>query len=253
MDGSVLSAPYDPSQRRPPASRDHSPPTEVLIAPTVAAEKPAVPQSTIRAEAPRLPTPFAESRPISSPSATRSPSWLLRSALILRGLIAIMFGLYAMVADRYWILYLPFSLYALIAGVPGIIAGLKVMVDYKTGWLLLVEGVFTVVAGIWLYIDLPPHVLLDFIAPICLIFSGVCQTVAALQLQGRISRGWSLMLAGGASLLFGFALALVLLVLSPTIFALHHYTDPLVGVCGLVAGALFILAGIVIRGKNADA
>ena len=161
-----------------------------------------------------------------------------------------MFGLYAILADRYWILHLPFSLYALMAGVPGIIAGLKTTVDYKTGWLLLLEGVFTVVAGIWLYIGLPPHAWLDFIAPVCLIFGGVCHTTAALQLRRHISGGWSLTLAGSASLLFGFALALVLLLLSPTIFVPHHYIDPLVGVYGLVAGVLLIVAGIAMRGKK---
>src|SRR5437764_4142736 len=56
MDGSVLSAPYDPSQTRatPPRSNE-PPPTEVISAPAKPAEPRPPMQSTIRAPVPQVP------------------------------------------------------------------------------------------------------------------------------------------------------------------------------------------------------
>src|SRR6476619_1082193 len=71
MDGSVLSAPYDPSETQaPPRRSNEPPPTEVISAPAKPTEVRTPLQSTIRAPVPQVPglKPSETVAPQSQPS-----------------------------------------------------------------------------------------------------------------------------------------------------------------------------------------
>jgi len=164
--------------------------------------------------------------------------------LLLRGLIAILFGIIAWrlpgisIAALVWL----FGLYALVDGILGVstaIAGRK----EKEHWgLLLLWGLVSIGVGLVTFIvpGITALALLFYIA-IWAIGTGVLEMAAAIRLRKEIQGEFLLFLGGLASVLFG-----LILMVRPGVGALAVIW--LIGVYAVVFG--IILVGLAFRARS---
>jgi uncharacterized membrane protein HdeD (DUF308 family) len=161
-------------------------------------------------------------------------------ALVLRGIAAILFGILAFVWPGITITALVFlwGAYVLIDGAFAIAAGVRAHGENKRWWVLLLEGILSVVAGVLAFVipGITALVLLLLIAAWAIV-TGVFEIAAAIQLRKYITGEWILALAGVASILFGVALFL-----NPLVGALAVVW--LIGAYAVVFGVLLIALGI---------
>jgi uncharacterized membrane protein HdeD (DUF308 family) len=155
--------------------------------------------------------------------------------MILRGIAAIAFGVLAFVWPRITLTALVFlwGAYALVDGIFAIAAGIKSHGEYSRWWLLLIEGILGVLAGVLAFVipGITALVLLILIASWAIV-TGAFEIGAAIQLRKQIRNEWLLALAGVASIIFGLALLI----------------NPLAGALAVVwiIGAYAILFGILL-------
>ena len=137
--------------------------------------------------------------------------WSYRRVLLLRGILAIVLGILALVlSPRITILFLVylFGAYAFISGVVSAATALRY--TNEQGWaLLLVGGILGIVVGIvaFLWPGITAFVLLFLIAAWAIV-TGIVEMVAAFTLPLGAGREWLLGLAGLASVIFGVLLAI---------------------------------------------
>jgi uncharacterized membrane protein HdeD (DUF308 family) len=166
-----------------------------------------------------------------------SESWW---ALVLRGIAAIAFGVLAFVWPHITLAALVFlwGAYALVDGAFAIAAGIKSHGEYKRWWVLLIEGILSVIAGVMAFVipGITALVLLILIAAWA-IATGAFEIAAAIQLRKYIRGEWLLALAGVASVLFGVAL-----LVNPLAGALAVVW--LIGAYAIVFGVLLIALGL---------
>ena len=171
-------------------------------------------------------------------------------ALVLRGIFAIAFGVLAFVWPHITLTALVFlwGAYALVDGAFAVAAGVKSYGENKRWWLLLIEGILGVIAGVLAFVipGITALVLLMLIAAWAIV-TGAFEIAAAIQLRKHITGEWLLALAGVASILFG-----VLLVLNPGAGALAVVW--MIGAYAIVFGCLLIALGFRLHGmvKSAD-
>ena len=130
-------------------------------------------------------------------------------ALVLRGIAAILFGVLAIVWPQITltVLVFLFGAYALVDGLFAIVAGVKAHGEFNRWWVLFLEGIFSVIVGVFAFAlpNITAMVLLILIAAWAIV-TGAFEIGAAIQLRRYITGEWLLVLAGLASVLFGFAL-----------------------------------------------
>ena len=137
--------------------------------------------------------------------------WSYRRVLLLRGILAIVLGILALVlSPRITVLVLVFlfGAYAFISGV--VSAAMALRYTNEQGWaLLLVVGILGIVVGIvaFLWPGITAFVLLFLIAAWAIV-TGIIEMVAAFTLPLGTRREWLLGLAGLASVIFGVLLAI---------------------------------------------
>src|ERR671913_285847 len=133
--------------------------------------------------------------------------------LALRGLAAMVFGVLAFVwpGITLWALVLLFGAYMLVDGIFAIVAAVRAAGREARWWLLLIEGVLGVLAGLvaFFWPGLTALALLYFIAAWAIV-TGIMEIVAAISLRQEIEGEWALGLSGLLSVIFG-----VLLVVLP--------------------------------------
>src|SRR5215211_2605920 len=133
-------------------------------------------------------------------------------ALALRGLAAIIFGILAFVwpGITLWALILLFGAYMLVDGVFAIVAAVRVAGEAARWWLLLVEGILGVLAGIVAFVwpGLTALALLYFVAAWAIV-TGILEIVGAIRLRQEVVGEWALGLSGALSVLFGVLLAII--------------------------------------------
>jgi uncharacterized membrane protein HdeD (DUF308 family) len=169
--------------------------------------------------------------------------------LALRGLAAVIFGLLAF----FWpgitltALVFLFGAYALVDGAFAIVAGLRAPREYKRWWLLLIEGILSVIAGVIAFVvpSITALVLLGLIAGWAII-TGAMEIAAAIQMRKYISGEWLLALSGIASVLFGVAL-----LINPLVGALAVVW--LIGAYAIVFGLLLLVLAFKLRGLERQA
>ena len=132
-------------------------------------------------------------------------------AVALRGVIAVVFGLVALVwpGPTVAALALLFGLYALADGLFAAGAAFRVGRLRRRRWALGLEGLAGIVAGL-IAIFMPALVALTLVAFIgaWALFTGVMEIIAAVRLRREIENEWLLGLGGVLSVLFGlFAVA----------------------------------------------
>lgn len=103
------------------------------------------------------------------------------------------------------VLVLFFGAYALVDGVFAVVAGIRGAGGRR--WVLIVEGVLGVLAGIIAFVrpGITALVLL-YIIVFWAIFTGIAEIVAAIQLRREIVGEWALILGGVLSVIFGLIL-----------------------------------------------
>ncbi len=161
----------------------------------------------------------------------------------LRGVVAILFGVLALVWPGLTleILVLFFGAYALVDGAFAIVAVATNRAGHDTWWVLLLEGLVGIAAGIITLLrpGLATLVLL-YVISFWAIVTGVLEIVAAIRLRKEIQGEWLLALSGIVSLVFG-----VLLLLFPAAGALT--VGWLIGVYAIVFGAMLLSLGLRLR------
>ena len=171
-------------------------------------------------------------------------------AMVLRGIAAIAFGILAFIWPQITLVALIFlwGVYALVDGAFSIAAGIKSHGEYKRWWLLLLEGILSVAAGLVAFVmpGITALVLLILIAAWAIV-TGIFEIAAAIQLRKEIRGEWLLALAGVASVLFGLAMFV-----NPVACALAVMW--LIGVYAIVFGVLMIALGLRLHSlvKSAD-
>jgi len=146
------------------------------------------------------------------------------TALALRGVVAIVFGIIAIVLPGITLgaLILLFAAYALVDGVSHVITGFRQPSGNSPDWLLIATGVVGIAIGVVAAV-LPGITALFLLAIIgaWAIVIGALEIVAAYRLRKEISGEWLLTIDGVISIAFGIyilvfpgagALALVLLI-----------------------------------------
>jgi uncharacterized membrane protein HdeD (DUF308 family) len=161
--------------------------------------------------------------------------WLI----VLRGLFAVLFGLAALTWPNLTLVVLVFLLgiYLLTDGLLAVITGLTRHTGSRPWWLLLVEGLMSIVAGVLALLSpgLTVITLLYLIAAWAII-TGMVEIVSAIRLRAEIeNEGW-LALSGVLSVVLG-----VVLVIWPGAGALGFVW--LIGAYALVFGLLLIGLG----------
>lgn len=165
--------------------------------------------------------------------------WLI----VLRGVLAILFGLAAFLWPGItWLsLILIFGVYAVIDGLIAVITGLSHVKDTPRWWVFLLEGLISVGAGVvaLLWPGLTTVVLLAMIAGWA-ILTGVLEIAAAIRLRREINNEWLLIVGGLLSIGLG-----VLLILQPAAGGLALIWT--IGAYALLFGALLVVLGFRLR------
>lgn len=134
---------------------------------------------------------------------------------LLRGLLAIVLGVLAFIMPGATLaaLVMLFGIYLVVDGVFALAAAWRGRGHYGHWWLLLLEGMVDVVAGVLMFLwpGLTALILLYFLAAWAVV-SGVLMIAAAIGLRRLIAGEWLLAQGGVLSVLLG-----VLLLLAPRI------------------------------------
>lgn len=168
-------------------------------------------------------------------------------ALALRGLAAIIFGILAFVwpGITLWALILLFGAYMLVDGVFAIVAAVRVAGEAARWWLLLVEGILGVLAGIvaFAWPGLTALALLYFVAAWAIV-TGIFEIVGAIRLRREIEGEWALILGGALSVLFG----VLLVAVGPGVGLLSLVW--LIGVYAVAFGVLLLILAFRVRNER---
>lgn len=127
----------------------------------------------------------------------------------LRGMIAILFGVIALVWPRLTleILVLFVGAYMLVDGIFAIITGFTNRAGHDKWWVLLLEGLVGIVAGIITFLHPGlATIILVYVIALWAIVTGVLEIVAAIELRKEIQGEWMLALSGIVSLGLGVSL-----------------------------------------------
>src|ERR687883_246312 len=178
-------------------------------------------------------------------SGTRdhAPSWWV---LVLRGLVAILFGLAAL----FWpglilaVLIVFFGAYALVDGVLSVIAAFRSSGHGMRRPLLLIEGAIGILFGIvTLFWPGLTALALLYVVAFWAIFTGIARIVMAIMLRREIENEWSIALSGVLSVVLG-----IVLILLPGA-GLLAYTW-LIGLLALALGIALIVYAFRVRGQR---
>ena len=170
-------------------------------------------------------------------------------ALALRGAIAILFGLAALLRPGIALgaLILLFGAYALVDGVFAIVGVFGGTRGGTPRWLLLVEGIAGILAGIIAFV-LPglTAILFLYLIAAWAVITGIAEIATAIRLRQEITGEWALIVGGGLSVLFGVILA----VIGPVAGLLSLIW--LIGIYALAFGILMLITAFQVRGRDAS-
>jgi uncharacterized membrane protein HdeD (DUF308 family) len=165
--------------------------------------------------------------------------------LLLRGIVAVLFGLMAIIWPGLTlaVLVILYGAYALVDGAFALVAGFRAERGTRRS-LLLVEGVLGVLAGLvaLFWPDITAFVLLYIIA-FWAILAGVMRIIAAVTLRQEIDNEWSMGLSGVLSVVLGLILAVL-----PGVGLVSLAW--LIGVFALGVGITLIVLAFRVRGQR---
>jgi uncharacterized membrane protein HdeD (DUF308 family) len=165
---------------------------------------------------------------------------------IIRGLVAVAFGVLAFLAPAWGIAVLValFGAWALVDGVTGLVGGIRSRGRDRSWWLSILEGIVGIIAGVFAFLfPVLAAGALIFIIAAWAIVTGVFEIVAAIRLREQIRGEFWLGLAGVASILYG-----VVIYLFPAAGALSIVW--LIGSFAIAFGAFLLILGWRLRRIN---
>ena len=172
-----------------------------------------------------------------------SQNWWL---VLLRGVLAILFGLSAIIwPGLTWLtLIVLFGVYAIVDGLIALWTGFSRTRESPRWWTFLLEGFLNIGAGVVALIwpDLATLVLIYMIA-FWAVFTGILEIVGAIRLRNEITNEWFLALGGVLSIGLG-----LLLFLQPAAGTLAIIW--MIAGYALVFGILLVTLGIRLRSWN---
>lgn len=168
--------------------------------------------------------------------------------LALRGAVAILFGILAFIWPGVTLgaLVLLFGAYVLLDGIFSLIAAFRDRQEQTPWWLLLLEGLAGIAAGIITFIwpGITAVVLLYLIAAWAVI-TGILEIIAAVRLREELSGELLLVLGGILSIIFG-----ILLIIQPGAGALALIW--LIAAYAIIFGIVLIALSLRIRSWQED-
>jgi uncharacterized membrane protein HdeD (DUF308 family) len=132
-------------------------------------------------------------------------------ALLIRGVLAVVFGVLAFVNPGVTLatLVLLFGAYSLVDGVFSIVAGLRAAQRHERWWPFALEGLLSIVVGIIAFaMPAATAFALLMLASAWSIVTGLFRIAAAIRLRREIEGEWLLILNGVLSVAFGVVIAL---------------------------------------------
>jgi uncharacterized membrane protein HdeD (DUF308 family) len=176
--------------------------------------------------------------------ATAARQWWV---LILQGVLAIVFAIYALLNPGVAIvsLALVFGVWAVISGGAQIVEGWRVAEHRGRSWPFALSGIVSIVAGI-IAIVLPPAAIggLLLLLAAWLIVGGLSEAYVAYRIREQIDNEWLLALGGIARAILG-----VVIFLAPIVGVI--FVVATLGWFALVAGVMAIGLGLRLRRLNA--
>jgi uncharacterized membrane protein HdeD (DUF308 family) len=173
-------------------------------------------------------------------AAARGIWWLV----LLRGILAILFGLFALFAPGTALLALVFvfAAYAILDGITALVVGIRHRTDDPHWVWHVVQGAVSVLAGIIAFAWPGVTVLaILFVIAFWSIVGGIAEVVESFMMRKRGSEGWGWMLAAGiVSVLFG-----VVLLASPGTALITLLW--LVGAYAIVFGVIIVVWAVRLR------
>jgi uncharacterized membrane protein HdeD (DUF308 family) len=164
--------------------------------------------------------------------------------IVLRGVFAVLFGIFAFVWPGVTLaaLVLVWGAYAIADGVMALIAAFTMHEEGKPMLALIIVGILGIAAGIvtFFWPGMTALALLFFIASWAVLM-GIFEIAAAIRLRKHIENEWLLALSGVVSIVFG-----VLMFLQPGAGALAVVW--LIGSFLLVFGILLVVLGFKLKG-----
>jgi uncharacterized membrane protein HdeD (DUF308 family) len=164
-------------------------------------------------------------------------------SLVIRGLVAILFGLitFAWPGITLAALVLLYGAYALIDGIVSLIGVFRASRAHERWGALLFEGIAGIAAGLitFFWPAITAFVLVIIIASWAIV-TGVLEIVAAIRLRKHVTNEWLLVLSGVLSVLLG-----VLFIAAPLAGALAIALW--VGVYAVIFGGLLVGLGLRLR------
>jgi uncharacterized membrane protein HdeD (DUF308 family) len=168
-------------------------------------------------------------------------------ALALRGAIAILFGLAALLRPGIALqaLILLFGAYVLVDGVFSVVGVFGGTRGGTPRWLLLVEGVAGILAGLIAFVfPILTAVFLLYLIAAWAIVTGIAEIATAIRLRKEIQGEWALIVGGILSVLFGVLLGVV----GP--FAGILSLIWLIGAYAIAFGVLLLVTAFRVRGQD---
>lgn len=169
--------------------------------------------------------------------------------LALRGVVSVLFGLFAFAwpGKTLAALVIVWGAFALADGVLSLVHAFRVHDQGKPFWSLVVVGLLGIAAGVvtFLWPGMTALALLMFIAAWAFVM-GIFQIVAAIRLRKEIENEWLLGLSGVLSVLFG-----VVMFLQPGAGALAVVW--VIGAYAIFFGMLLIVLAFKLKGRTGDA
>ena len=128
---------------------------------------------------------------------------------VVRGLIAILFGILALIWPELTLIVLvwSFGAFVFVDGLFSVYSGLSRHKEYDRWWVILIEGIFGIAFGVLAFIwpSITGLVLLAIIVAWALV-TGLFEIIAAVQLRRAIENEWLLAFSGVLSILLGIAM-----------------------------------------------
>lgn len=168
-------------------------------------------------------------------------------AVALRGVLAILFGVFAFLGPGITLaaLILLFGAYSLVDGVFAIIAGLRAAQRHERWWPFALEGLLSIVVGILVFvIPAAAALALLYLISAWSIVTGLFRIAAAVRLRREIQGEWLLILNGVLSVAFGVILALFP---GPGLVTVVW----LIGIYAIVFGVILLALAFRLKGHGA--
>jgi uncharacterized membrane protein HdeD (DUF308 family) len=166
----------------------------------------------------------------------------------LRGLVAVIFGVLALVKQEQVLqaLVLVFGAFALVHGVITVFTGLSSAPFFSRWWALLLEGIAGIVCGLAaIFMPEITTTALMYVFGVWAIFAGILEIVVAIEFRNELKDEWMLVLGGILSIVFG-----VLLFVYPSAGAVSMTW--MIGIFAIIYGISEIVFAFRLREARGD-